>query len=139
MSVHDDFAKKFGRSYGNGLFKTVQIEDADTVILGHKVSDYFPGGYLLLDGDLLRGIVEKPGPGNEPSDIVNIVMHLHRNPNELFRHMRSAKTAKDDQYEVAMDAMMKKGFKFRVARHSGFWKAIKYPWHIFDIAQHFLR
>ncbi|TFF90557.1 MAG: pyruvate ferredoxin oxidoreductase [Promethearchaeota archaeon] len=30
--VHDDFAKKFGRSYGNGVYKTYQTEDADTLI-----------------------------------------------------------------------------------------------------------
>ncbi|MFX0071673.1 MAG: pyruvate ferredoxin oxidoreductase [Candidatus Hermodarchaeota archaeon] len=30
--VHDEYAKKFGRSYGNGLFKTYKTEDADTII-----------------------------------------------------------------------------------------------------------
>ena len=30
--VHDEFARKFGRSYGNGIYKTVQTEDADTII-----------------------------------------------------------------------------------------------------------
>ena len=34
LEVHDDFAKKFGRSYGNGLFKTFNTEDADTIIFG---------------------------------------------------------------------------------------------------------
>ncbi len=30
--AHDEFARKFGRSYGNGIYKTVQTEDADTII-----------------------------------------------------------------------------------------------------------
>jgi len=30
--VHDEFAEKFGRSYGNGIYKTYLTEDADTVI-----------------------------------------------------------------------------------------------------------
>ncbi len=30
--VHDEYAAKFGRSYGNGLFKTYKTEDADTII-----------------------------------------------------------------------------------------------------------
>ncbi|MHA1105606.1 MAG: transketolase C-terminal domain-containing protein [Promethearchaeota archaeon] len=33
QEVHDDFANKFGRSYGNGLFKTVKFDDADIIIL----------------------------------------------------------------------------------------------------------
>jgi pyruvate/2-oxoacid:ferredoxin oxidoreductase alpha subunit len=30
--VHDEFATKFGRSYGNGIYKKVQTEDADIII-----------------------------------------------------------------------------------------------------------
>ncbi|MFX1467714.1 MAG: transketolase C-terminal domain-containing protein [Promethearchaeota archaeon] len=30
--VHDEFAEKFGRSYGNGIYKAIQTEDADTII-----------------------------------------------------------------------------------------------------------
>jgi pyruvate/2-oxoacid:ferredoxin oxidoreductase alpha subunit len=32
QEVHDDFAEKFGRSYGNGIYKTYQTKDADTII-----------------------------------------------------------------------------------------------------------
>ena len=32
IEVHEDFAEKFGRSYGNGLFKTFKTEGADTII-----------------------------------------------------------------------------------------------------------
>ena len=32
QQVHDEFAQKFGRSYGNGLFKTEQVEDANVII-----------------------------------------------------------------------------------------------------------
>ena len=31
-NVHDEFAQRFGRSYGNGLFKTYKTDDADTII-----------------------------------------------------------------------------------------------------------
>jgi len=30
--VHNDFSAKFGRSYGNGIYKTVQTEGSDTII-----------------------------------------------------------------------------------------------------------
>jgi len=32
IEVHDKFAAKFGRSYGNGIYKTHLTEDADTII-----------------------------------------------------------------------------------------------------------
>ncbi|MFX1591479.1 MAG: transketolase C-terminal domain-containing protein [Promethearchaeota archaeon] len=31
--VHDEFAQKFGRSYGNGIYKTVETDNAETIIL----------------------------------------------------------------------------------------------------------
>jgi pyruvate/2-oxoacid:ferredoxin oxidoreductase alpha subunit len=31
--VHDDFANKFGRSYGNGIYKTYKTDDADVIIM----------------------------------------------------------------------------------------------------------
>ena len=33
MEVHDEFAQKFGRSYGNGLYKTYKTDDAEIIIL----------------------------------------------------------------------------------------------------------
>jgi len=30
--VHDEFTARFGRSYGNGVFKTIETEDADIII-----------------------------------------------------------------------------------------------------------
>ena len=32
MDVHDEFSEKFGRSYGNGIYKTYLTEDADILI-----------------------------------------------------------------------------------------------------------
>lgn len=109
-------------------------------ILGHRVESYFPGGYLVTDEDgNLQRIIEKPGEGKEPSDLVNIVVHLHKDVNKLFEYIGKVKTTKDDVYEVAMDTMIKDGFKFKVVMHSGFWQAIKYPWHIFSVVEYFLQ
>jgi pyruvate/2-oxoacid:ferredoxin oxidoreductase alpha subunit len=32
--VHNDFSERFRRSYGNGIYKTIQTDDANTIILG---------------------------------------------------------------------------------------------------------
>jgi bifunctional UDP-N-acetylglucosamine pyrophosphorylase/glucosamine-1-phosphate N-acetyltransferase len=53
--------------------------DSDTagILAAARVKSYFPGGYLTLDGQRATSIVEKPGAGNEPSDLVNLVAHVH--------------------------------------------------------------
>ena len=57
--VHDEFARKFGRSYGNGIYKTVQTEDADTIIyaMGSVASQARVAIKQLREEDLKIGIV----------------------------------------------------------------------------------
>ncbi len=108
--------------------------DADAYLLSYKVKDYFPGGYLRLDGNRITGIVEKPGQGNEPSEYVNVVLHLYKNPKILFNALREVGSTKDDRYEVALDRLMKSYF-FEAVPYEGFWQPIKFPWHVLDLMQ----
>lgn len=107
---------------------------ADGFMLAKKVDSYFPGGYLDLNGDgYVTKIVEKPCPGNEPSDLVNIVVHYFKNPKVLIKNLKAAKSKKDDLYEVAIGKMIKDGARIRAVEYNGYWQALKYPWHIQNI------
>lgn len=113
-------------------------EEVDSVIVGKKVDKYFPGGYLKLDENgFIKSIVEKPGEGNEPSDLVNIVIHCHKNPKRLIEELKKVSSDKDDRYEVALDSLIKGGVKMKAAEFNGYWQPIKYPWHIFKVMKYF--
>lgn len=99
-------------------------------LVAKKVTEYFPGGYLKVKNGAITGIVEKPGAGKEPSDLVNIVFHLHMQPKKLFFALKEVKTSRDDRYEVALDSLIQAGEKFEALSYSGFWQPIKYPWHL---------
>ncbi len=118
-----------------------QSEMALAYLAGYRVSEYFPGGYLEVDGDgRIRNVIEKPGPGNEPSDLVSIVAHIHTDAALLLDYIRAeyAKPDKtDDHYERAMAQMMKEHV-FRVVPYEGAWQALKFPWHVLDIMHAFL-
>jgi len=114
--------------------KAGETKLADSYILAKKVKRYFPGGYLKTDKNrLVLGIVEKPKPGNEPSDLVNIVMHVHRNPEKLMKYLEKAKSKEDDLYEVALGNMIKDKIKIKAVTYEGFWQPIKYPWHVIKV------
>jgi NDP-sugar pyrophosphorylase family protein len=120
------------------IFDAMQNPDLDGGLLGKKVTEYFPGGYLEIDKDwMIQSMVEKPGEGNEPSDLVNLVLHFHRHPSALLERLESTQTDRDDRYEVALDSMMKEGKKLLAIPYDGYWQPIKYPWHVFAVAQHF--
>ncbi|MFC1616131.1 sugar phosphate nucleotidyltransferase [Patescibacteria group bacterium] len=105
--------------------------DADSYILGKQVDEYFPGGYLEVnDEGFINHIVEKPGEGNEPSDMVNLVVHLHKNSGKLMEYLKNVESDSDDLYEVALAKMMDDGVKMKAVAYDGFWQPVKYPWHV---------
>ena len=112
---------------------------ASTYILGTRVKEYFPGGYLVVDEekDILH-IVEKPRRGEEPSNVVNIVVHLHRDATALFRCLAKVKDKGFDAYEQALEGMINEGHKLKLVEYGGFWSPIKYPWHLLAAMEYFL-
>jgi len=112
--------------------------ETDCFMLAKKVREYFPGGYIAVDDSgFVKNIVEKPEPGTEPSDLVNLVVHYFRDTERLINSLKTVKSEKDDLYEVAIDKLISEGFKIRPVVYDGYWQAIKYPWHARDIFKHF--
>ena len=129
----------FSSSAYTKILTEAEQSTASSYILGYQVQKYFPGGYLQINAqnELLR-IVEKPNPGEEPSNLVNILIHCHNNSEELLRYIETVRTTRDDVYECALDNMVKAGHKIKVIPYNDFWAPIKYPWHIFRVMEYFL-
>ena len=135
--VHDIF----DLALHEAILSAYETDQADALLAAYRVASYFPGGYLRLgDGGRIAGIVEKPGPGNEPSDLVTLVAHLHRDPQSLLDAIANEYHSglnTDDHYERAMAALMQQKI-FMPVPYQGQWKAIKYPWHVLDAMEYFL-
>lgn len=103
-----------------------------------RIKNYFPGGYLVInEKNEISGIIEKPPEGKEPSDLINIVAHLHTNPSLLFEYLSGTISSGDDIYEKALDKMVHAAYKCKAVLYTGKWLAIKYPWHILDVMDYF--
>lgn len=111
----------------------------NALIVARKVSKYFPGGYLKVDeDDVIKEIIEKPGAGNEPSDLINLVVHYFGESADLFKILDNVSSENDDRYEVALDTLIKKGSKIKAIAYDEFWQAVKYPWHVLDLMEYYL-
>ncbi|MBN1681093.1 MAG: NTP transferase domain-containing protein [Anaerolineae bacterium] len=118
------------------MLTAYQSGAATAYLAGYRVDEYFPGGYLEVQpGDRITNIIEKPGAGNEPSNLVSIVAHIHSDAALLLDHVQaeydSPNTA-DDHYERAMAQLMQAHI-FQVVPYAGPWQAIKFPWHVLDV------
>lgn len=112
--------------------------DIDGLLVAKEMNEYFPGGYLNVENGFITGIVEKPGAGNEPSTMVNIVLHYFSNARDIFDALGSVESEHDDRYEVALDSLFRAGKRFRALPYDGFWQAVKFPWHVLALMDHFL-
>jgi len=122
------------------LLTSYKSKNAVSFITGHIVNEYFPGGYITKDDDgYMKCLVEKPSKGEEPSNLVNIVLHLHKDTKKLFEYIEKVKSEKDDVYEKALDTMIKDNEKIYVVDYDGYWQAIKYPWHILLVLDYFMK
>lgn len=113
----------------------------DGVLAAKRVTSYFPGGYLTLAGDRITGIVEKPGAGSEPSNMVSFVLHWHRHTGELLERIRAeyeSPATTDDHYERAVGAMLT-ARRYNIAPYDGPWQALKYPWHVLGVMEQALQ
>jgi len=129
----------FSSSAYTKILSEAEKTTASSHILGYQVQKYFPGGYLQVNSqNELLHIVEKPNPGEEPSNLVNILIHCHNNSEELLGYIETTQTTRDDVYECALDNMVKAGYKIKVIPYNDFWAPIKYPWHILKVMEYFL-
>jgi NDP-sugar pyrophosphorylase family protein len=123
------------------MLNAYQTDPTASYLAGYEREEYFPGGYLIISpGGRITGMIEKPGPENRPSNLVSIVDHIHADATRLMDALRAEYASgvnSDDHYERAMDVLMK-NHTFRVVPYRGVWNALKYPWHVLDIMNHFL-
>jgi len=121
------------------LIQEAGRNSASSYLLGYEVKEYFPGGYLVVDDEnMLNHIVEKPPREEEPSNLVNILVHLHTDITKLLHIVKGIQINEDDVYERALDAVIRDGGKIKIVPYRQFWTAIKYPWNILAVVRYFL-
>ncbi|MBI2524113.1 NTP transferase domain-containing protein, partial [Candidatus Peregrinibacteria bacterium] len=98
------------------------------ILFAREVTEYFPGGYLTLDKERITAITEKPGEGMEPSNLVNIVAHLHRDASLLLHALQTMPMGGDDGYERALCSLFPR-HHYAALPYRGTWFPLKYPWH----------
>jgi bifunctional UDP-N-acetylglucosamine pyrophosphorylase/glucosamine-1-phosphate N-acetyltransferase len=127
----------------SGIYKQIikECKNLDGGILAKNVEQYFPGGYLKIDSNnKILEIIEKPGEGKEPSNLVNIVGHYFKKASDLKEKLKKYENSshkKGDEYEQALQELFKEKH-YKAVQYKGFWNAIKYPWHVLDMMNYFL-
>lgn len=123
------------------ILYNAEISTAKIFLVGKIVDNYFPGGYLCVqqgnEKKQIKTIIEKPTPGTEPSNLVTVLIHLHKHPGVLFSALRN--TTHGDGYEEVLQELFDAHYEAEAVEYSGFWQPIKYPWHLLALGEYFLK
>jgi bifunctional UDP-N-acetylglucosamine pyrophosphorylase/glucosamine-1-phosphate N-acetyltransferase len=119
-------------------FDKLLRESPAAVLAGVYSSEYFPGGYLTIENDFVKSIIEKPDISNLPSKYISFVFDYFEKYSVIYKTLSEVTSKKDDIYERAVDELIKKGLKIRFLHYKGFWGYLKYPWHVLNLSSYFL-
>ncbi|MFZ2025144.1 MAG: sugar phosphate nucleotidyltransferase [Microgenomates group bacterium] len=117
----------------------IKETDGKHVLLGAiQTPTYFPGGYLKMNptGNVEK-IVEKPKVGEEPSDVVRILVDYIPDVQAFIASAKKHAENEGSGYEEALNACLSIGAKAVVTKTEN-WQPIKYPWHILAVADRLL-
>jgi len=113
-------------------------DNLDGLLVGYQIKNYFPGGYLVVKDEFVKEVVEKPGEGKEPSDLVRLVVDYFKDGEDLLAFIQKCGGPFDKIYESALTALVNKK-RFKVVRYDGFWGYLKYPWDTLFVMDLFLK
>lgn len=113
--------------------------ESDVCILACRTRDYFRGGYLVADKKMnVSHIEEKPDEGSEPSDLVNVVVHFHRNGTRLLDALSRVPREENGRYQKALNLLIDEGRRVVAVPYVGFWVAMKHPWDVLPVMEQFI-
>ncbi len=108
------------------------------VVTAMEVKNYLPAGYLIVQGNQAVSILEKPGKGKEPSNLVKLVFDYFSQPQEFLQFVKeSSTTTNDDQYEQGLAKLMRKQ-KVEVLTYNGYWSKLTSGDTVLDMMNLFL-
>lgn len=116
------------------IIDKAQESRAGLVFLGAKTDRPQLYGVLELEGDRVKGIIEKPEKGKEPSDVrVAGSYLLPENFSEYYKRVPSRHYA----FEDALNLYAKEN-EARLVMAEQDNSSLKYPWQLFEITKHLL-
>ncbi|SRR3989344_4754479 len=103
----------------SGLLKVDEFDPYDAMLVAREVKDPWRYGCLKVEGEELRGIVEKPAPGSQPSNLINA--GIYRFNQKIFPAILMTELSQRNEFEIVDSIMNIIGYggKVGVRKYSG--------------------
>ncbi|RLF78489.1 glucose-1-phosphate thymidylyltransferase [Thermococci archaeon] len=126
----------FEREGIKALLQSFRKSNADVALLVKKFEDLTHFGMVEVEGELVKGIKEKPGA---VSGYANLGIYLFKP--DVFKFIENTPQSKRGEYEITdtINLMIKEGKKVIYAVYDGYWNDIGRPWNLLELNEYILK
>ncbi len=148
VEIAEDFVRgdDFILVYGDVLFEPRIVENAlkvfrsgvDGVVIGVEVDNPWEFGVFIVQDGCLKGVIEKPPKGTEPSNLINSGIYVLKPT--VFDYVKRVGFSERKEREFT-DAIMMMCNDCRVAivnGGSGWWFDVGRPWDLIDANKYYM-
>ena len=121
------------------LIQKYTSENARSILVLAEVDDPSSFGVVEIYGDKITKIVEKPKPGEAPSNLINAGIYIF--DDHIFNAIELTGKSQRGEYEItdSLQIQMNDGERVLGLRSKNKWIDIGRPWELLDVNEHFLK
>lgn len=120
------------------LIEKYQSENASSILMLTEVEDPSSFGVVEIENGRIRNIVEKPAPGEAPSNLINAGIYLF--DKTVFEAIDKTEKSERGEYEItdSLKIQMSENKVVLGVKSDNKWIDVGRPWELLDINEHFI-
>lgn len=120
------------------LIAKYESEETSSILMLTEVEDPSSFGVVEIENDIIKNIIEKPAPGEAPSNLINAGIYLF--DKTIFDAIDSTEKSERGEYEItdSLKIQMNENKIVRGLKSNNKWIDVGRPWELLNVNEHFI-
>ena len=120
------------------LIAKYESEEASSILMLTEVEDPSSFGVVEIENGIIKNIVEKPAPGEAPSNLINAGIYLF--DRTIFDAIGKTEKSERGEYEItdSLEIQMSENKIVRGLKSDHKWIDVGRPWELLNVNEHFI-
>ncbi|MEL7670008.1 bifunctional sugar-1-phosphate nucleotidylyltransferase/acetyltransferase [Methanobacterium sp.] len=120
------------------LIAKYESEEASSILMLTEVEDPSSFGVVEIENDIIKNIIEKPAPGEAPSNLINAGIYLF--DKTIFDAIDRTEKSERGEYEItdSLKIQMSENKIVRGLKSNNKWIDVGRPWELLNVNEHFI-
>ncbi|MCZ3364970.1 MULTISPECIES: bifunctional sugar-1-phosphate nucleotidylyltransferase/acetyltransferase [Methanobacterium] len=120
------------------LIVKYESEETSSILMLTEVEDPSSFGVVEIENDIIKNIIEKPAPGEAPSNLINAGIYLF--DKTIFDAIDRTEKSERGEYEItdSLKIQMNENKIVRGLKSNNKWIDVGRPWELLNVNEHFI-